>query len=126
MDLPQLRRPVVVAPMAGVRSRSGLPPVDDAPVDDAGPPMKRVFDIPSDLAKYLEQLDAFIEREIQPLQDQDDNNRFFDHRREHSRTDWDNDGLPREEWEDLLIECARRADKAGFWRFSLPKEFRPS
>lgn len=81
------------------------------------------FDIPADLAKYLEQLDAFIKSDIQPLQDQDDNNRFFDHRREHSRTDWDNDGLPREEWEDLLLECARRADKAGFFRFSLPKEY---
>jgi alkylation response protein AidB-like acyl-CoA dehydrogenase len=85
--------------------------------------MSMNFDIPSDLAKYLEQLDAFIKSDIQPLQDQDDNNRFFDHRREHSRTDWDNDGLPREEWEDLLVECARRADKAGFWRFSLPKEY---
>lgn len=81
------------------------------------------FDLPPGLEDYLKQLDSFIASDIQPLQDQDDNNRFFDHRREHSRTDWDNEGLPREEWEDLLVECTRRADKAGFWRFSLPKEF---
>ena len=29
-----------------------------------------------------------------PLEEKDDNIRFFDHRREHSRTDWDRDGLP--------------------------------
>lgn len=85
--------------------------------------MSMNFDIPADLARYLERLDAFIKSDIQPLQDQDDNNRFFDHRREHSRTDWDNDGLPREEWEELLLECTRRADKAGFFRFSLPKQY---
>lgn len=72
---------------------------------------------------YLARLDDFIEREIQPLEQQDDNVRFFDHRREHSRTDWDNGGLPREEWEQLLAEATRRADKAGFYRFSLPKEY---
>ena len=54
---------------------------------------------------------------------QDDNNRFFDHRREHARTDWDNNGLPRPEWEDLLREMRRRADAAGHLRFGLPKEF---
>ena len=81
------------------------------------------FDLPPGLVDHLEKLDAFIKSDIQPLQNQDDNNRFFDHRREHSRTDWDNDGLPREEWEELLIECTRRADKEGFWRFSLPKEY---
>jgi alkylation response protein AidB-like acyl-CoA dehydrogenase len=81
------------------------------------------FDLPPGLVEHLEKLDAFIKSDIQPLQDQDDNNRFFDHRREHSRTDWDNDGLPREEWEELLVECTRRADKAGFWRFSLPKQY---
>jgi alkylation response protein AidB-like acyl-CoA dehydrogenase len=81
------------------------------------------FSLPPDLVQYLHDLDAFIEREIDPLQSQDDNNRFFDHRREHSRTDWDNGGLPRPEWEALLLECRRRADKAGFYRFHLPKEY---
>lgn len=81
------------------------------------------FEIPPALVDYLARLDDFIEREIKPLQQQDDNERFFDHRREHARTDWDRDGLPREEWEDLLKECTRRADKAGFFRFSLPQEY---
>ena len=48
------------------------------------------------------ELDAFIEREIRPLEREDDNIRFFDHRREHARTDLDNGGLPRHEWEELL------------------------
>ena len=56
------------------------------------------FAIPDDIRIYLAALDDFIEKEIVPLQMQDDNNRFFDHRREHARTDWDNNGLPRPEW----------------------------
>ena len=81
------------------------------------------FEVPADLQDYLKRLDEFIEKKITPLQNENDNNRFFDHRREHARTDWDNGGLPRDEWEDLLAECKRRADKAGFFRFSLPKQF---
>lgn len=81
------------------------------------------FEIPPDLQDYLNKLDDFIAREIKPLQDSNDNNRFFDHRREHARTDWDNGGLPRKDWEDLLRECKKKADAAGFYRFSLPKQF---
>ena len=81
------------------------------------------FAIPDDIRIYLAALDDFIEKEIVPLQMQDDNNRFFDHRREHARTDWDNNGLPRPEGEDLLREMRRRADAAGHLRFGLPKEF---
>ena len=81
------------------------------------------FAIPDDIRIYLAALDDFIEKEIVPLQMQDDNNRFFDHRREHARTDWDNNGLPRPEWEELLREMRRRADAAGHLRFGLPKEF---
>jgi len=81
------------------------------------------FEIPQDLRDYLAVLDAFIEKEIKPLENQDDNIRFFDHRREHARTDWDNDGLPREDWEDLLHEMRRRADAAGHLRYALPEEF---
>lgn len=81
------------------------------------------FNVPSDLTQYLADLDAFIDSEIVPLQAQDDNERFFDHRREHSRTDWDAGGTPRKDWEDLLREARRRADKAGFYRFSLPTEY---
>ena len=81
------------------------------------------FDIPQDISDYLNVLDAFIEAEIVPLQEQDDNIRFFDHRREWARTDFDNGGLPRPEWEELLREAKIRADKAGHFRFALPSEY---
>lgn len=81
------------------------------------------FTIPTDIAAYLTELDAFIEREIKPLEQENDNIRFFDHRREWARTDFDHGGLPRKDWEDLLGAMRRRADKAGHYRFGLPKEF---
>lgn len=81
------------------------------------------FDLPDDLRDYLAELDAFIEAEIKPLEQSNDNIRFFDHRREDARTDWDRGGLPNEEWESLLHEAKRRADAAGHYRYPLPKEF---
>jgi alkylation response protein AidB-like acyl-CoA dehydrogenase len=81
------------------------------------------FEIPRELQDYLEELDDFIEREIKPLEEQDDNIRFFDHRREYARTDWDRGGLPHEDWEALLAEAKRRADKAGHYRYAFPKEY---
>ena len=81
------------------------------------------FDIPADIQATLDGLDAFIEAEIVPLQHVDDNMRFFDHRREWARTDFDNDGVPRAEWEALLAEMRRRADAAGWLRWALPAEF---
>ncbi|MDZ4372868.1 MAG: acyl-CoA dehydrogenase family protein [Phenylobacterium sp.] len=80
------------------------------------------FDIPKDIQDYLGELDRFIEDVINPLQRQDDNERFFDHRREHARTDWDNNGLPRKEWEALLAKCRKLADEAGHLRFAWPVE----
>ena len=81
------------------------------------------FSIPPHVKELLDRMDAFIEAEIKPLQAEGDNERFFDHRREHARTDWDNDGKPRHEWEDLLREMRRRADRAGFLRLALPEEY---
>lgn len=81
------------------------------------------FELPAEITDYLKELDAFITAEIVPLQGCDDNERFFDHRREWARTDFDNGGLPRHEWEALLAEAKRRADKAGHLRFALPREF---
>ena len=49
--------------------------------------------------------------------------RFFDHRREWARTDFEAGGIPSQEWEDLLAEMRRRADAAGFLRYGLPEEF---
>ncbi len=79
-------------------------------------------DIPADLADYLVELDEFIESEIRPLEEQDDNIRFFDPRREDARTDWDRDGLPNRQWEELLAEARRRADEAGHYRYPLSEE----
>ena len=79
-------------------------------------------DIPAELVDYLVELDDFIESEIRPLEEADDNVRFFDHRREDARTDWDRDGLPNREWEDLLAEARRRADAAGHYRYPLSAE----
>ena len=81
------------------------------------------FAVPESIQRTLDDLDAFIEREIAPLQATDDNERFFDHRREWARTDFDNDGVPRPEWEALLREMRRRADAAGWLRLALPPEF---
>ena len=81
------------------------------------------FSIPAAIQTTLDELDEFIAREIAPLQAADDNERFFDHRREWARTDFDNDGVPRPEWEALLREMRRRADAAGWLRLALPPEF---
>src|SRR2546429_3777120 len=81
------------------------------------------FEIPEALKQYLATLDRFIETEIRPLEEADDNIRFFDHRREWARTDFDNGGLPRHEWEALLRKVKNLADGAGHLRFAIPKRY---
>ena len=88
------------------------------------------FDLPDDLAAYLDELDDFIEQvikpieaEIIPLEQTDDNIRFFDHRREDARTDWERGGLPNDDWYALLREAKLAADDAGHFRYALPSEF---
>jgi acyl-CoA dehydrogenase len=81
------------------------------------------FNLPADLTDYLQVLDAFIAAEIKPLENENDNIRFFDHRREWARTDFDNQGLPRPEWEALLGVARARADTAGHLRYPLPTEY---
>ena len=81
------------------------------------------FGIPREIQDLLDRIDRFIEAEIKPLEEQDDNVRFFDHRREWARTDFENGGVPRKDWEELLREMRRRADAAGFFRYHLPKKF---
>ncbi|GAA4617876.1 acyl-CoA dehydrogenase family protein [Saccharopolyspora hordei] len=78
------------------------------------------LDVPAGFEQLLHDLDRFIDEEIRPLQESDDNERFFDHRREWARTDFERGGLPREEWHELLGEMRRRADRAGFLRRDLP------
>jgi acyl-CoA dehydrogenase len=77
------------------------------------------FELPSEITEKLAELDAFIEAEIKPLERK--NMQFFDHRREHARTDWEHDGRPRAEWRALISEMEGRADKAGHLRYGLPK-----
>jgi len=82
-----------------------------------------MFEIPQTVRDYLTVLDKFIETDIKPLEQKDDNIRFFDHRREHARTDWDAGGLPHKNWEALLDEAVSLADMAGHYRFQLPVEY---
>ena len=81
------------------------------------------FSLPDDLTAYLSELDRFIDQTIKPLEQRDDNIRFFDHRREWARTDFDKGGLPRHEWEDLLRQAKTLADEAGHLRFAIPKHY---
>jgi acyl-CoA dehydrogenase len=81
------------------------------------------FSLPADLVAYLDELDSFIAREIKPIEESDDNIRFFDHRREWARTDFENGGLPRHEWEQLLRRVKNLADTAGHLRFAIPKAY---
>ncbi len=77
------------------------------------------FTLPADITAKLAELDEFIEREIAPLERE--HPQFFDHRREHARTDWANDGRPQPAWRELLAEMERRADQAGHLRLGLPR-----
>ncbi|KAI1347056.1 butyryl-CoA dehydrogenase [Xylaria sp. FL0043] len=81
------------------------------------------FELPSELQEFIAKLDSFIETQILPLQHKEDNNRFFDHRREPSRTQWDNGGLPTPKWEALLAQARQVVDEAGFYRLPLPREY---
>ena len=80
-------------------------------------------EIPEELQQLLGQLDDFIESEVRPLEESNDNIRFFDHRREDARTDWERGGLPNDEWEDLLHQTKRMADAVGFYRYPFPAEY---
>jgi acyl-CoA dehydrogenase len=79
------------------------------------------FALPEHLPGLLAEMDAFIEVEIKPLERE--HIQYFDQRRENARTDWDNGGIPRREWEDLLGEMRKRADAAGWLRYGLPSQF---
>ncbi|MEL7043560.1 MAG: acyl-CoA dehydrogenase family protein [Pseudomonadota bacterium] len=75
------------------------------------------------LPELIETMDAFIARELKPLECRDDNQRFFDHRREHARTDWERDGQPSAAWEALLAEARELSRAAGFLGLALPAEY---
>ena len=77
--------------------------------------------IPDGIAATLAALDEFIAAEIRPLEQRGENARFFDHRREWARTDFERDGIPSSQWELLVAEMRRRADAAGWLRWGLPE-----
>ncbi|KUI24783.1 acyl-CoA dehydrogenase [Mycobacterium sp. IS-1742] len=79
------------------------------------------FTLPDHLPGLLEEMDAFIEAEIKPLERE--HIQYFDRHREYARTDWENGGIPQRAWEDLLDEMRRRADAAGWLRYGLPEQF---
>jgi acyl-CoA dehydrogenase len=81
------------------------------------------FDLPEDLIDLLSEVDEFIESVIDPIEKSDDNVRFFDHRREDARTDWERGGLPNGEWEALLHRVKRLADSAGLYRYPIPTQY---
>lgn len=81
------------------------------------------FEIPAELKAFIAEVDDFIEKKIKPLEQKDDNIRFFDHRREWARTNWEDQGLPRHEWELLLLEAKRLALDAGIFKYPFPKEY---
>lgn len=78
------------------------------------------LELPAGIRAKLAELDAFIEREIKPLEQR--NLQYFDHRREYARTDWEHDGQPRQEWNELIAAMERLADRAGHLRYGLPRE----
>jgi len=81
------------------------------------------FEIPRDIADFLQELDVFIAAKIKPLEQRDDNMRFFDHRREYARTDWEHEGVPSKDWEALLGQAKDLALQAGLFNYPFPKEF---
>lgn len=80
------------------------------------------FDIPEEISEFLQEVDDFIVKKIKPLERADDNIRFFDHRREDARTDWDREGLPSHDWEALLAKAKQLAIEAGIFSYPFPKE----
>jgi alkylation response protein AidB-like acyl-CoA dehydrogenase len=81
------------------------------------------FSLPQELTDLLARLDSFIDDVIAPIEAADDNVRFFDHRREDARTDWERGGLPNDTWEALLHRVKRLADEAGFYRYPMPARY---
>jgi acyl-CoA dehydrogenase len=74
--------------------------------------------IPDDVATLLADIDAFIDRELKPLEEA--NPELFDHRREFTRTDVERGGIPTERWRAMLHEARRLSIEAGFYKYPFP------
>src|SRR3984893_15236453 len=79
-------------------------------------------DLPAEIVAVIAEIDAFIAAEIRPLEQAGDNARFFDHRREYARTDFEAGGVPTVDWENLLAQMTDPGDRAVLWRYVLPEE----
>src|SRR5260370_32057177 len=78
------------------------------------------FEMTDEVRTSERNLEKLVETEIRRLETEGDNARFFDHRREWARTDFENGGVPSAPWRDLLAEMHRRAGAAGWGRVVLP------
>jgi acyl-CoA dehydrogenase len=76
--------------------------------------------IPQDVTDFIADLDRFIDAEIKPIEEA--NPEFFNERREFTRTDVERGGIPTQRWREIITEARKLADKAGFYRYPLPKE----
>ena len=82
------------------------------------------FEIPADIQDTLDQLDAFIDAEIRPLEQQDDNIRFFDHRRELGTYGLRQRRRPTRRLGGFAARDASTCPSAAGWlRLALPSEF---
>ena len=77
------------------------------------------WSIPGEVARFLTELDAFIDTQIVPIERA--NPELFDHRREFTRTDVERGGIPTRRWREVMRTARRLADKAGFYRYPLPE-----
>ncbi|MEM8489703.1 MAG: acyl-CoA dehydrogenase family protein [Pseudomonadota bacterium] len=75
------------------------------------------------LPQLLQDLDAFVDSTLRPLEQQERNQKFFDHRREFARTDLEREGQPAEEWEALLGQARALSREAGFYALALPQVY---
>lgn len=78
------------------------------------------WSIPEDVQRLLADIDAFIERELKPLEQA--NPDLFDHRREFTRTDLERGGIPTRRWRALLMQARRLSIEAGFYKYPFPRE----
>jgi alkylation response protein AidB-like acyl-CoA dehydrogenase len=76
--------------------------------------------IPADVTELLSSIDAFIDRQLVPIQEA--NPDLFDHRREFARTDVERGGIPTERWREVLAQARRLAIDAGFYQYPFPAE----
>jgi alkylation response protein AidB-like acyl-CoA dehydrogenase len=78
------------------------------------------WSIPDEIQALLVDIDAFIDRELKPLEEA--NPELFDHRREFTRTDVERDGIPTQRWREMLAEARRLSIEAGFYKYPFPSD----